>query len=367
MDEKRKFWVALNLVPGVGKATYRKLVERFGGAEGVFKAQRAELREIPGLPDKTMDEILNFSSRARLEREVKLIEDRQVAIITMWDSAYPHNLKHIPDPPPLLYVEGEIKEEDALAISIVGTRSPTWYGREITSRLSEGLARRGVTVVSGMARGIDSHAHLAALDAGGRSIAVLGCGLNVVYPPENKELKERIKGQGAVISEFVMDAKPDKLNFPIRNRIISGLSLGTVVVEAPLKSGALITATLALEQNREIFAVPGSVSSHKSRGTNSLIKQGAKLVEKVEDIIEELPAEVGSLLKEPVAVKKPPPPQLPPEELKVFSLLHYEAQHIDSLTEQSGLPPGKMAGILARLELEGLIKQFPGKTFIRSR
>ncbi len=367
MSEDIKLWIALNLVPGVGKVTYRKLIERFGDPAEVFRAQRVELKEIPGLTDNTINEILNYKIGDQLQRELQSIEEKQVTIVTMRDSAYPFNLKHIHDPPPLLYVEGELKEEDTLAISVVGTRSPTWYGKEITTRLSEGLARRGITVVSGMARGIDSLAHTAALDAGGRSIAVLGNGLKVVYPPENRGLKERMKEQGAVISEFMMDAKPDRLNFPIRNRIISGLSLGTVVVEAPAKSGALITARIALEQNREVFAVPGSVSSANSKGTNSLIKKGAKLVENVEDIMEELPGELGGLTNGSPGEEKTPEPELSPEHAAVFSLLHHEAQHIDILTEQSGFPAGKVAGILASLELEGLIKQLPGKTFIRSR
>ncbi len=367
MDEKRQLWVALNLIPGLGKTTFRRLIERFGKPEEVFKAQRAELKDVQGLTDKTIDEIVNFRYEDRLKHEMRLIDDKQVSIITMSDSTYPRQLKYIHDPPPFLYVEGEIREEDALAIAIVGTRNPTWYGKEVASRLGGGLARRGFTINSGMARGIDSLAHKAAMEAGGRTIAVLGNGLNVVYPPENRALKDKIKEQGAVISEFVMDARPDRLNFPIRNRIISGLSLGTVVVEASAKSGALITANLALEQNREVYAVPGSVSSDKSRGTNALIKKGAKLVETVEDIIEELPAEMGRFIRERVEEEKTPLPELSPEEDRVFSLLHHEAQHIDILTDKSGLPASKVAGILVSLELEGLIKQFPGKTFIRSR
>jgi DNA processing protein len=264
-------------------------------------------------------------------------------------------------------MEGEMKEEDAISISIVGTRNVSWYGKEVATRLSQGLAKRGVTVVSGMARGIDSLAHRAALEAGGRTIAVLGNGLNTVYPPENRKLKEEIVERGAVISEFVMEARPERVNFPVRNRIISGLSLGTIVVEASSRSGALITARMALEQGREVFAVPGSVSSETSRGTNSLIKRGAKLVENVDDILEELPGDLEGLLKEGAEESELPPPQLSPEEEKVFSLLNREAQHIDILTEKSGLPASRVAGILVNLELEGLAEQLPGKSFTRSR
>ena len=365
IDENKKLWIALNLIPGVGKSTFRKLILRFGDPNKVFRSSRRELKEISGLTDKTIEEIIGFPMEKRLEKELKLIEEKLVTIITMGDPEYPRYLKHIADPPPLIYVMGELKQEDALSISIVGTRKPTWYGREITSRLSSGLANRGITVVSGMARGIDSTAHAAAMDAGGRTVAVLGNGLNTVYPPENRKLKERIQEQGALISEFVMDARPERMNFPIRNRIISGLSMGTVVVEASAKSGALITARLALEQNREVFAVPGSVSSDQSRGANSLIKEGAKLVENVEDILDELPGGLESLLKEPDEQEPPPEPELLPKEKKVFSLLHQQEEHIDIIIERSGLSAKEVAGILINLELQDLVKQLPGKSFIR--
>ncbi len=269
------------------------------------------------------------------------------------------------NPPFLLYLKGEVKKKDIDALAIVGTRRATTYGKLITRRLARALARKGVTIVSGLARGIDTAAHQGALEVGGRTIAVLGSGIDIIYPGENKKLAEEIAKRGAVVSEYSLGTQPNALHFPQRNRIISGLSKGVLVIEAPLKSGALITADFALEQGREVFAVPGNITSPNSQGTNRLIKEGAKLVECAEDILEEL--EFSYLKKEDKQVLDREIPSLFSEEREIFSLLKEEPVHIDSLISESNLAASRVGELLMKLQIKGLARELPGKLFVRDR
>jgi DNA processing protein len=280
--------------------------------------------------------------------------------VTWQDEEYPPGLKEIYDPPPVLYVLGTLSPRDLRGVAVVGSRNPTTYGRIAAEKLSFGLGKLGVTVVSGLARGVDSAAHQGVLAAGGRTVGVLGCGIDRVYPPENADLFARVAAQGAVLSEFPLSTPPDSDHFPIRNRIISGISLGVVVVEATLRSGSLITARFALEQGREVYALPGNVDSARSEGTNRLIKQGAKLVMKAEDIVEEI---LPQLRQAPPP--EPPKLSLPPDEEKILSLLGREAQHIDAVAGRSGWPIGRVSAVLLSLEIAGHVKQLPGMRFLK--
>ncbi len=363
--DKRFYWLALKFVPGIGNTAYRRLLERFGTPENVFRATKKELLRIEAIQKKSIPVIVNFDLAKEVDRELTLIEKDGISIVTLEDSVYPKNLSHIPDAPPLLYVKGTLKESDELAVGVVGSRMATHYGRTVTEKLCQDLAKKGVTIVSGMARGIDSAAHLGALMGHGRTIAVLGSGLDIIYPEENKKLYERIIENGAVISEFPMGTLPYSQNFPIRNRIISGLSLGVVVVEASHRSGSLITAELALEQGREVFAVPGSIGSFKSMGTHRLIKQGAKLVENANDIMEEIHPfhEMG---KETEPHPQPKELNLNTSEKTVYNLLEEYPMHIDELVRKAGYSTGEILSLLLNMELKGVVRQLPGKMFIRA-
>jgi len=288
----------------------------------------------------------------------------QIRLIKREDTEYPANLRNIHKPPPELYVNGTILPQDEAAVALVGTRRPTHYGMQTCERLAYDLAIRGITVISGMAIGIDTAAHRGALRAGGRTIAILGSGHNNIYPQQNIGLYRQIAKNGAVISEFPNDAIPDRWHFPRRNRIISGMSLGVVIVEAPRKSGALITADFALEQGREVFSLPGKINSLVSEGTHGLIKDGAKLVEGVDDIIEELKEPLNRFFKEE---KKENRLELPlnTEEEKIFKLLTDEPRYIDLIARESGLPVHIASGFLTQLTVKRLIKELPGKTFVR--
>jgi DNA processing protein len=273
-------------------------------------------------------------------------------------------LREIYDPPPLLYLRGELREEDNLALSIVGSRKTSPYGRWITEKISQEIVRHGITIVSGMARGIDSVAHGGAISGGGRTLAVLGCGIDVIYPPENRTLFGQIIDHGAVLSEFPMGSRPEGIHFPRRNRIISGLSIGVVVVQASAESGSLITAEYALDQGREVFAIPGNVGAEGSRGTNRLIKEGAKLVESSEDILEEILPRWKRMRECSIKVQSPGEGLLGEEKI-VYQLLSESPLHIDVIIRESRLDPGKVSSLLLDLELKGLIAQWPGKCFTK--
>ncbi len=361
--ESKKYWVALNMVLGVGKTLFHRLVRHLGSPERVFQAGRRELMQVEKIGEKTAREILNFDVDKNVEREFLLMEKYGVNLVTMECPDYPHLLKSIYDPPPILCYKGEKLDNFPVTLAVVGTRGLSSYGRVVAERLCGSLAEAGICIVSGLARGVDTLAHKAALSSGGTTLAVLGCGLAHVYPPENASLQEKITHNGAVISEFPMCMKPDRNNFPARNRVISGLSYGTVVVEAGEKSGALITAEFALEQGREVFAVPGNIYSPKSRGANRLIKLGAKLVDGPEAVWEELAAPVRALLK-PAKLVLPDLSGLSPWEERLISILTLEEQHIDTLTEVSHLSPSEVSSTLVQLELKGLARQTEGKMFI---
>ncbi len=360
-------WIALNMIPGVGGVTFRRLIGFFGSPGVALNASLKDLSRIRGLTPAICQSIVEHRDSVPVERELDMIQRHGCKVITIQDEAYPANLEAIYDPPQVLYVKGHLLPEDALAISVVGTRSASSYGRMVAEKISSQLAARGVTIVSGMAYGIDTAAHRGALDGDGRTIAVMGNGLDIVYPDRNTSLFEKIIDSGAVISEFPMGTKPLRGNFPRRNRVISGLSLGTLVVEAPKRSGALITADFALEQGREVFAVPGQIFSETSGGTHDLIKQGAKLVESVEDIIEELPSyALQPFTEEDFEIEETRMElQLSGEEKAVWKVVGDAQIHIDDISRQAGLPPYKVSAALVMLELKGLVQQLPGKMFTR--
>ena len=358
-------WLRLRSVPGVGNLIFRRLMDRFGAPTAVFEAPSEDLLTVEGVTPRLISALRKHVRTDRSsEREMDKAIRMDCHIITQADPRYPALLHQIPDPPPYLYMYGDTGAFP-VTIAMVGSRNATSYGLTTTRRLSSELARQGIAVVSGLARGIDTAAHEGALQGGGHTVAVLGSGLAQIYPRENKALCRRIAAQGAVVSEFSLDAGPDPHHFPQRNRIISGMSLGTIVVEATRRSGSLITARMALEQNREIFAVPGSVNSFKSMGTHALIKEGAKLVTHVGDVLEELPPLPRNPTGRPEAepARLPDAPGLSDEEQVVYKALSPYPIHVDELTRQVGMDPGRVAGILLTLELQELATQEPGKLF----
>ena len=356
-------WLALGRIRGVGGVSFKKITARFADLAAVFRASAAELAEIEGLHRELIHSIANFNDWAEIDKEIQRARAAGIKMIPFSDAAYPASLRAIADPPPLLYVKGELRDNDSRAIAIVGSRSASDYGRRIARDLARGLASFGFTVVSGMARGIDGMAHESALQAGGRTLAVLGSGVDHAYPPEHEMLYRRISENGAVISELPMGARPIAFNFPARNRLISGLSLGVVVVEATEKSGSLITASLAAEQGREVFAVPGEAGASRSRGSHRLIRQGAKLVETVEDIIEEIAPQLSRRGDAAPASARSLPENSGPAARQIFALLKETSLQVDQVIEQSGLPAPQVLQVLLDLELQGFVCQTPGKIY----
>ncbi len=357
-----KYWLGFNLVHGIGPARVHTLLDYFGDLGRAWQAREAELQKL-GLDSRTIGNVLETRATVDLDVELSRIRDEGIQLL-VWDMpAYPRYLREIPNPPPVLFVRGELLERDQWAIAVVGTRRLTSYGRQVTQQLVAGLVRHQVTIISGLARGIDALAHKAALEAGGRTIAVLGSGLDRIYPPENKKLATQIPdGHGAVVTEYALGVKPDAKNFPPRNRVISGMSLGVVVVEAGDRSGALITADFAVDQNREVFAVPGNINSPASRGTNRLIQQGAKLVSGIEDILEELNL---AQIPEKAAVQMALPESA--EESLLLSLLSHQPTHIDELTRDAGLPSAQVSSTLTLMELKGMVLQVGGMKYVLAR
>lgn len=355
--------LTLLTIPRVGPIRLRALFERFQDPGRILSASPRELVQVRGI-DRSIALLIARAGQhsAFVTTQLKLIESHGVSVIPYWDRRYPMLLSRIYDPPTVLFVLGEFTDADRESIAVVGTRQPSSYGSRIASGLGRGLAERSITVISGLARGVDTIAHESSLAAGGRTIAVLGSGLDVPYPPENADLLRRIIRQGAVISEFLMGTSPDPTNFPRRNRIVSGLSLGTVVVESGLDGGAMITASAALDQNREVFAVPGSIQESRSVGPHTLIKEGrAKLITGLEDILEEL------RLRRPATDTSPPqpPPSLTLFEHSILERVNNDPQHIDSIVEASGIGPADVLVALLGLEFKGLVRQLPGKWFTR--
>jgi DNA processing protein len=356
-------WLALTRIKGLGCISFKKLASHFADPTQSLSATAAELSAIEGLDRNVVDGLLAFTQWDEVEREVQCANDAGVRIIPFGSGIYPNRLRTIADPPPCLYVKGEIRQEDDKAVAVIGTRSASHYGRRVARDLCRGLASLGFTVVSGMARGIDGVAHDAALNAGGRTIAVLGSGVDRAYPPEHQKLYHRISENGAVISELPLGAPPLAFNFPARNRLISGLSAGVVVVEATEKSGSLITAAIALEQGREVFAVPGEVGSSRSRGGHRLIREGAKLVENVDDILEEIAPQLVASDRRSAAPMRTLPVDTQPETRRIFNLLQERSLHIDEVIEASGFSTSRVSQILLELELQGFLKQLPGNRY----
>jgi DNA processing protein len=368
----REAYIALNMVDGVGPIRVRALLDRFSEPQAILAATKADLMQVEGVGEEVARSITSWREKVNLDGELQRIEKAAVQVVTRDDTEYPKNLREVYDPPIILYVKGTLSERDALAIAIVGSRRTTLYGQDMARKLAYQLARVGMTVVSGLARGIDTAAHTGALQAKGRTVAVIGCGIDIVYPAENEKLaKEIVEKGGAVVTEFPFGVKPDRQNFPMRNRIISGWTLGTVVVEANLKSGALITANQAAEQGRQVFAVPGRADSILSRGTNKLIKDGAKLTEDAEDILGEfeylLPkrateqAEAGS-----GGGGTKPALVLSDMEEKVMAQLGREETAIDDIIRASGLTTACVSATLLTLEMKRLVRQLPGKMYVRN-
>lgn len=359
-----KYWLAWNKLSDIGPKRFYQLVEYYGSAEAAWQAKPAELCKILNLNPKISFRLFEEKNLIVPEQEVDLIYHHKVNALTIEDGLYPENLKTIHYPPPVLYFKGTILELDKNSISIVGSRKATYYGKMIAEKLSKELAFAGLTIISGMARGIDTAAHKGALSSvNGRTIAVLGCGIDHIYPPENRRLAQEIQESGAIMSEFPLFTLPERQNFPRRNRVISGISLGTVVVEAAKKSGALITADFALEQGREVFAIPGNINSPLSNGSHNLIKQGAKLVENHQDILDEIHIALPQKTIEKEVVKEYN--SLTEEEKIIYRIMTKEPTQIDDIIGVSKLSASKVSEMLLSLELKDLIKEIEGKRFIK--
>lgn len=356
--------VALTFIPNFGPRRFKKLLEAFGTVKDIFEAPAEEISRIEGMKQEMALAIGHESLLEKADKEIKKASNHDVDIIPYEAKNYPEALKSIDDSPIVLYVRGKIPVNDKPMIAVVGSRISSLYGQRIAKEISCDLARAGITIVSGMARGIDTAAHEGALEADGTTIAVMGSGLNFIYPAENKKLAERILKKGALISEYSMDVSPEAKNFPIRNRIISGLSKAVLVAEAREKSGALITADIALEQGRDVFAVPANVDSTKSRGSNSLLKQGAKFVTDAADILEELGFSVT--LSEPGAKKGEAVQSLDGDEKKILSFLDSEPVAMDELLERASIPANRVMTALSFLEMKKLIKKVPGNYFVKA-
>ncbi|MBI4838221.1 MAG: DNA-protecting protein DprA [Nitrospirae bacterium] len=364
-----KYWLALNLLPDIGPFYARRLLSAFGSPENIFQMPAGELKKIEGIGENRAKSIAGFRQWDIVDKEISYAEKNNIKILPFKDPLYPERLRQIPDAPLLLYVKGDIKDDDKYAIAIVGSRTPTDYGLQVAERISYKLAAYGLTVVSGMARGIDGASHKGALMAGGRTLAVLGSVIDVPYPLENKGLMRALVPSGALISEFPLGTKPNTGNFPKRNRIISGLSLGVLVIEAGVDSGSLITVGYALEQGREVFAVPGNITSKTSKGTNDLIKKGAKLVENADEIINELAPQIKVILKEAQGAERQqnisaPAPHMTESEKKVYNILCKGPKHIDAITREINIPASEALSTLLSLELKGAVRQMDGKNFL---
>lgn len=345
-------------IPRMTEAKLKNLLEQFSSLDNIFNAQMSELSQVKGVDNDIASAIKNYSRSKATEEKIARGEKLGVKVISYLDSDYPKNLKNISHSPPVLFVRGEIKEVDQKALAVIGTRHPTPYGRMVAEKFAFELAQLGITIVSGLARGIDTAAHIGALKAKGRTIAVLGCGVDVFYPPENKKYYDEISQNGAVISEFNLGTMPFAMNFPKRNRIISGLSLGILAVEAPANSGVLNTVTWAAEQGREVFAVPGAIDKQTSVGTNRLIKDGAKPVTSVEDICQELKIVFERKEKSEVPVSE--------MEKKILEILSSEPLYPDQLTEILSQPISVLLPQLLSLEIKGLVKQLPGNKYVKT-
>ena len=367
--EPREALVALNLIEHVGPVRVRQLLEHFGDAPSILRASKSQLLQVRGIGEDTAESIARWEGSVNLGAELKRIEEYGCRVVTQADPEYPQLLREIYDPPVVLYVKGDLSAKDKNSVALVGSRMTTHYGIEVARRLAYQLAYLGVTVVSGGARGIDTAAHQGALSGKGRTVAVLGTGINLVAPPENAKLFEQIAGSGALVTQFPFNRPADKQSFPIRNRIVAGMTLGTVVVEANLSSGALITANFANEYGRQVFAVPGRIDSPRSKGCHDLIKKGAKLCEGVEDILSEFEYLFPASNRPPTASATGvlPALELGENEQKVYGHLSNEDVGIDDVIRKCGLPSSAVSVALLSLEMKRLVRQLPGKRFVRNQ
>ncbi len=357
MDE-RVFWVGLNLVKGIGAVRFETLIAHFGSPQAAWEAPAQQLKSI-GLPTQVVDALINIRSSVNLEQIWAEIQEKGINLITLLDETYPVRLKQIDQPPPVLYALGELTPKDEWAVAIVGTRRFTHYGRQAAEEIAAFLAQNGVTVVSGLARGVDSIAHRAALDAGGRTIAVLGSGVDQIYPAENRGLAAEMANRGAVLSDYALGTPPEAGNFPPRNRIIAGLSIAVVVIEAGERSGARITANFAVEQGREVFAVPGNIFSPQSKGTNQLIREGAHPLLAPEDLLEVLNL---SMVTEHQKARIVLPANA--VEAAIFEVLGHEPVHVDQIGQQAKLPIEQISATLTLMELKGMVRQVGGMRYV---
>jgi DNA processing protein len=357
--DEQKFWVGFHRVPFIGPARIQRLLDRFETLDAAWTASPSELGTV--LDERSVESLVRTRSRLSLDGEMERIARLGLRIVTLGETGYPRLLAEIPSPPPVLYYKGTLEPEDALGVAIIGTRRSTAYGRQVANQLATELAEAGVTIVSGLARGIDAVAHRAAVRAGGRTLAVLGSGVNVIYPGEHADLAEQIAAQGAVLSDYAPDTKPDAVNFPPRNRIISGLSLGIVVVEAPNRSGALITCDFAADQGREVFVVPGSVLSHASEGCNRLLRDGARPVTSAADILEDL--RLGQRAAQTEVQQALPETE---DERRLLALLTGEPQHIDEVCAAANLAITQGSALLAMMELKGFVRNVGAQHYVRA-
>lgn len=361
MSDSRKYWIGFNLVKGIGAVRFQALLDHFGDVQSAWNAPTDVLRQ-SGLGQKTLENLLQIRAQVDLDRVWESIQAQGIQVLTWEDEAYPARLKEIDQPPPVLYLRGELKPEDTWAVAIVGTRRITAYGRQVTEEVASALARDGITIVSGLARGVDSVAHQAALEAGGRTLAVLGSGVDRIYPPEHRRLGEQVIAQGALVSDYPLGTPPDANNFPPRNRLISGLSLAVIVVEAGATSGALITAAFAADQGREVFAVPGNINAPSSQGTNRLVRDGAHPLLDVQDVLEVLNLTMVTEQRVARAV-------LPADatEARLLQVLGRQPLHVDDIRLQTGMPIEQVSAALALMELKGMVRQVGGMHYIALR
>src|SRR5688500_5242840 len=360
MDDKR-YWIGFNLIKGIGAVRLQALIQYFGDLEVAWRASPADLAGA-GLGRKVIERVIQARQEVDLIKLWEKIESQGVKILTWQDESYPGRLKEIDQPPPVLYIRGEYLPDDLFAVAIVGTRRATPYGRQITEELAAFLAVNGMTVISGLARGVDAIAHQTALKSGGRTIAVLGSGVDKIYPPEHRGLAEQMMERGAIISDYALGTPPDASNFPPRNRIISGLSLAVVVVEAGETSGALITAEFAAEQGREVFAVPGSILAPQSKGTNKLIQRGALPLLSMNDLMQAL--DLTRVGEQKAARKVIPTDET---EARLMNVLGSEPLHVDEIRNQAELPIEKVSATLALMELKGMVRQVGGMNYVAMR
>ncbi len=361
--DSREALIALNLVEGVGPIRIRELMNYFGDAPAVLSASESQLRQVPRIGEETASAIVHWHQTVDLAGELRHVAEFGCRIVTQLDDEYPELLRQIYDPPVVLYVKGRIEPRDNRSIAMVGSRLTTHYGTDTARKLACQLAQAGMTIVSGGARGIDTAAHQGALAGGGRTIVVLGTGINLVFPPDNAELFERAASNGAVITQFPFNRSADKQTFPIRNRIVAGMTLGTIVVECAMKSGALITAGLAVDNGRQVFAVPGRVDSPRSKGCHDLIKNGAKLCEDAEDVLSEFDSLFPTTRPAASETISPPAATLSENEGKVFAVLDHEERSMDEVIRMVGLPAASVSVALFGLEMKRLARQLPGKLF----